>query len=169
MLSLAGLSHVSAKPVMAGQEICLRSWRNNKILQKLIYRRVHESLPTLICSSSSMIFQFVLFLSPISLGKLVTTSESMVSLGEDASVSWMNAYLVIYPSISVTHHSVVIQNFHFIPGYLRVRCRCHEGYIGSGVGPNGCVQSSSQSPQLGPCATNPCIHGRCQVTSPIMK
>ncbi|KAK4871991.1 hypothetical protein RN001_016115 [Aquatica leii] len=39
-----------------------------------------------------------------------------------------------------------------------VQCICPSGYVGAGIGANGCTQSS----QVGnPCATNPCVFGTC--------
>ena len=35
-------------------------------------------------------------------------------------------------------------------------CRCPTGYAGSGVGSNGCVQTSGLT-----CSANPCVHGSC--------
>ncbi|RZC32589.1 cubilin, partial [Asbolus verrucosus] len=40
-----------------------------------------------------------------------------------------------------------------------VECVCPAGYIGSGVGPNGCIRSLQP---IGPCAPNPCRHGICR-------
>ncbi|XP_060075561.1 cubilin-like [Ylistrum balloti] len=40
------------------------------------------------------------------------------------------------------------------PGVLT--CTCSPGYVGNGIGPNGCV---SQGPVTGPCASNPCRNG----------
>jgi cubilin len=35
-------------------------------------------------------------------------------------------------------------------------CRCPAGYVGSGVGPNGCVAQSGTN-----CNSSPCVHGSC--------
>ncbi|XP_035217484.1 cubilin-like, partial [Stegodyphus dumicola] len=40
-------------------------------------------------------------------------------------------------------------------------CRCPSGYIGSGEGLQGCVQSPAMS-----CLANPCIHGTCESSGP---
>ncbi|XP_056646391.1 cubilin [Diorhabda sublineata] len=42
------------------------------------------------------------------------------------------------------------------------QCICPLGYIGTGVGPNGCVRSNAP---LNPCNPNPCINGRCSVNT----
>ncbi|KAJ8936435.1 hypothetical protein NQ318_015581, partial [Aromia moschata] len=43
-----------------------------------------------------------------------------------------------------------------------VECICPVGYVGNGIGPNGCVLSPSQ---LNPCASNPCVNGVCSVNN----
>ncbi|CAK9795155.1 Cubn [Anthophora quadrimaculata] len=41
-----------------------------------------------------------------------------------------------------------------------VICRCPPGMTGDGIGPNGCQLSTEVSNNT-PCASNPCVHGRC--------
>ncbi|CAG9816798.1 unnamed protein product [Phaedon cochleariae] len=43
-----------------------------------------------------------------------------------------------------------------------VECTCPPGYIGTGIGPNGCVRSSGS---LHPCTPNPCKNGVCRVNN----
>ncbi|CAG9855166.1 unnamed protein product [Phyllotreta striolata] len=40
------------------------------------------------------------------------------------------------------------------------QCVCPTGYVGNGVGPNGCVFSTSPS---NPCSSNPCVNGACSL------
>jgi len=40
-----------------------------------------------------------------------------------------------------------------------VLCRCPSGYIGNGMGPNGC--QLTDVPVNSACASNPCVYGRC--------
>lgn len=39
-----------------------------------------------------------------------------------------------------------------------VECICPSSYVGSGIGPNGCVPKSDM---VNPCTENPCVHGTC--------
>ncbi|XP_054002675.1 cubilin [Hylaeus anthracinus] len=41
-----------------------------------------------------------------------------------------------------------------------VLCRCPAGYVGDGMGPNGCQPITDVSVGTA-CASNPCVHGRC--------
>lgn len=41
-----------------------------------------------------------------------------------------------------------------------VECVCPIGYMGSGLGPNGCVRSPQFNPNA--CNSNPCQHGYCR-------
>lgn len=43
-----------------------------------------------------------------------------------------------------------------------VECTCPTGYVGNGIGPNGCILSSSP---FNPCASNPCMNGDCSVNN----
>lgn len=43
-----------------------------------------------------------------------------------------------------------------------VQCTCPPGYIGSGIGPNGCIYSSTAA---NPCSSNPCRNGNCSISS----
>ncbi|XP_018577861.1 cubilin-like [Anoplophora glabripennis] len=43
-----------------------------------------------------------------------------------------------------------------------VECICPTGYVGNGIGPTGCMLSSSP---FNPCASNPCVNGDCSVNN----
>ncbi|KAJ8930436.1 hypothetical protein NQ314_016762 [Rhamnusium bicolor] len=43
-----------------------------------------------------------------------------------------------------------------------VECICPVGYIGNGIGPNGCTLSSSP---FNPCVSNPCLNGDCSTNN----
>ncbi|XP_033347146.1 cubilin [Bombus vosnesenskii] len=42
-----------------------------------------------------------------------------------------------------------------------VICRCPAGMVGDGLGPNGC--QSTEISAHSPCASNPCVHGKCTI------
>ncbi|KAF7287446.1 hypothetical protein GWI33_001415 [Rhynchophorus ferrugineus] len=42
-----------------------------------------------------------------------------------------------------------------------VQCVCPSGYVGTGIGPNGCIRNGNASP----CLPNPCINGKCVISN----
>lgn len=43
-----------------------------------------------------------------------------------------------------------------------IQCTCPFGYIGNGIGPNGCIYSPDAA---NPCLSNPCKHGNCSLST----
>lgn len=43
-----------------------------------------------------------------------------------------------------------------------MECICPTGYVGNGIGPTGCILSSSP---FNPCAPNPCVNGDCSINN----